>query len=82
MIRRTSKQKEDAQRDVEGSFKVFYDYLRPVTKKEAYACDITYVTNNELGFDYLRDNTAYDASQIVQRPFHYAIIDEVDSILD
>ena len=72
---------EDDERDIEGSFKVFYDYLRPATKKEAYACDITYITNNELGFDYLRDNTAYDASQIVQRPFHYAIIDEVDSIL-
>ncbi len=73
--------KEDAERDAEGFFKVFYDYLRPATKKEAYACDITYVTNNELGFDYLRDNTAYDASQIVQRGHHYAIIDEVDSIL-
>ncbi len=73
--------KEDAERDVAGAFKVFYDYLRPVTKKEAYACDITYVTNNELGFDYLRDNTAYDAAQIVQRGHHYAIIDEVDSIL-
>ncbi len=72
---------EDAERDSEGSFKVFYDYLRPVTKKEAYASDIAYVTNNELGFDYLRDNTAYDASQIVQRKYHYAIIDEVDSIL-
>ena len=72
---------EDAERDAEGAFKVFYDYLRPVTKKEAYAADITYVTNNELGFDYLRDNTAYDASQIVQRGHHYAIIDEVDSIL-
>ncbi|MCX6790224.1 MAG: preprotein translocase subunit SecA [Candidatus Kaiserbacteria bacterium] len=72
---------EDAERDVEGSFKVFYDYLRPVSKKEAYAADITYVTNNELGFDYLRDNTAYDASQIMQRGHHYAIIDEVDSIL-
>ncbi|HCR52278.1 TPA: preprotein translocase subunit SecA [Candidatus Kaiserbacteria bacterium] len=74
-------QKEDTERDAEGSFKVFYDYLRPVTKKEAYACDVTYVTNNELGFDYLRDNTAYDASQIVQRAYHYAIVDEVDSIL-
>ncbi|MEK7515599.1 MAG: preprotein translocase subunit SecA, partial [Patescibacteria group bacterium] len=72
---------EDKERDAEGSFKVFYDYLRPATKKEAYACDITYITNNELGFDYLRDNTAYDAGQIVQRPFHYAIVDEVDSIL-
>ena len=72
---------EDAERDAAGSFRVFYDYLRPVTKKDAYACDITYVTNNELGFDYLRDNTAYDATQIVQRGHHYAIIDEVDSIL-
>ncbi|HVB19863.1 MAG TPA: preprotein translocase subunit SecA [Candidatus Paceibacterota bacterium] len=72
---------EDAERDAEGSFKVFYDYLRPAGKRDAYAADITYVTNNELGFDYLRDNTAYDASQIVQRGHHYAIIDEVDSIL-
>jgi len=72
---------EDKERDAEGSFKVFYDYLRPATKLDAYAADITYVTNNELGFDYLRDNTAYDASQIMQRGYHYAIIDEVDSIL-
>lgn len=72
---------EDAERDAEGSFRVFYDYLRPAGKRDAYSADITYVTNNELGFDYLRDNTAYDASQIVQRGHHYAIIDEVDSIL-
>jgi preprotein translocase subunit SecA len=72
---------EDEARDELGSFKVFYDYLRPVTKKEAYAADITYATNNELGFDYLRDNTAYDASQLVQRGHHYAIVDEIDSIL-
>ncbi len=72
---------ENAQVDAEGSFKVFYDYLRPATKKEAYAADITYATNNELGFDYLRDNVAYDASQLVQRGHHYAIVDEVDSIL-
>jgi preprotein translocase subunit SecA len=72
---------EDAARDELGSFKVFYDYLRPVSKKEAYAADITYATNNELGFDYLRDNTAYEASQIMQRGHHYAIVDEIDSIL-
>lgn len=72
---------EDKARDEEGSFRVFYDFLRPSTKQEAYACDITYATNNELGFDYLRDNTAYDASQIVQRGHHYAIVDEIDSIL-
>ena len=72
---------EDEARDETGSFRVFYDFLRPVTKKEAYAADITYATNNELGFDYLRDNTAYDEGQIVQRGHHYAIIDEIDSIL-
>ncbi len=80
-IEKKEEKELDSERDAEGSFKVLYDYLRPATKKEAYACDITYVTNNELGFDYLRDNTAYDASQIVQRAYHYAIIDEVDSIL-
>jgi preprotein translocase subunit SecA len=76
-----TKEKNDEQRDEEGSFRVFYEYLRPATKKEAYDADITYVTNNELGFDYLRDNTTYNASQIVHRGYHYAIIDEIDSIL-
>ncbi len=47
----------------------------------AYGCDITYATNNELGFDYLRDNMKYSYDEMVQRPFHYAIVDEVDSIL-
>ncbi len=74
-------QEEDGERDAQGSYKVFYDFLRPATKKEAYAADITYATNNELGFDYLRDNTAYDAAQIVQRGHHFAIVDEIDSIL-
>ena len=50
-------------------------------RKAAYACDITYATNNELGFDYLRDNMKYDRAQMVQRGHHYAIVDEVDSIL-
>ncbi|MFZ9108232.1 MAG: preprotein translocase subunit SecA, partial [Burkholderiaceae bacterium] len=50
-------------------------------KQAAYACDITYGTNNEFGFDYLRDNMVYAASERVQRPLHYAIVDEVDSIL-
>jgi preprotein translocase subunit SecA len=50
-------------------------------KREAYNSDITYATNNELGFDYLRDNMKYSREQMVQRPFHYAIVDEVDSIL-
>ena len=55
--------------------------LRPVNRREAYAADITYGTNNEFGFDYLRDNMVYDLSQMVQRGHHYAIVDEVDSIL-
>ncbi|WP_336276388.1 preprotein translocase subunit SecA [Bartonella sp. CB178] len=50
-------------------------------RQAAYACDITYATNNELGFDYLRDNMAFDRSKMVQRGHNYAIIDEVDSIL-
>ncbi len=50
-------------------------------RREAYNCDITYVTNNELGFDYLRDNMVIYKEQLVQRGLHYAIIDEVDSVL-
>ncbi len=50
-------------------------------RKAAYACDITYATNNELGFDYLRDNMKYVREAMVHRPFHYAVVDEVDSIL-
>jgi preprotein translocase subunit SecA len=50
-------------------------------RKEAYNCDITYATNNELGFDYLRDNMKFVREMMVHRPFHYAIVDEVDSIL-
>ncbi|MBB6014773.1 preprotein translocase subunit SecA [Aquamicrobium lusatiense] len=50
-------------------------------RRDAYACDITYATNNELGFDYLRDNMKYDRAQMVQRGHNYAIVDEVDSIL-
>ncbi len=55
--------------------------LRPVSRREAYRADITYGTNNEFGFDYLRDNMVRDLSDCVQRELHYAIIDEVDNIL-
>lgn len=71
----------DDTRDVNGSFKIVYDFLRPCTRKEAYATDITYGTNNEYGFDYLRDNIEFEASNLRQRDHVYAIIDEVDSIL-
>src|SRR5213083_586605 len=56
-------------------------HLRPATKKEAYEADITYATNSELAFDYLRDNMARDLAQCMQRELNYAIVDEVDSIL-
>ncbi len=55
--------------------------FRVVSRKEAYDCDITYGTNNEFGFDYLRDNMVSDLSKMVQRDFYYSIVDEVDSIL-
>ena len=55
--------------------------MKPAEKKKAYACDITYGTNNEFGFDYLRDNMVVYENQLVQRKLHYAIIDEIDSIL-
>ena len=65
---------------VEGSKKGF-ENLRPITRQEAYEADITYGTNSEFGFDYLRDAMAPDASNRVQRERHYAIVDEVDNIL-
>jgi len=58
-----------------------WPHFRPVTRRDAYAADITYGTNNEFGFDYLRDNMVLDMSQKVQRPLHFAIVDEVDNIL-
>src|SRR5947209_2996802 len=56
-------------------------HLRPIDRKQAYQCDITYGTNSEFGFDYLRDNLALDMADTVQRGHHYAIVDEVDNIL-
>ncbi len=55
--------------------------MSPAQRKKNYACDITYATNSELGFDYLRDNMATDIEEVVQREFNYCVIDEVDSIL-
>ncbi len=60
---------------------VILNSMNSEERRAAYACDITYVTNNELGFDYLRDNMAIYKEQLVQRGLHYAIIDEVDSVL-
>lgn len=67
--------------DAVSSFKVDYDNLRTITRKEAYAADITYGTNNEYGFDYLRDNLATTIDGVVQRGHVFALVDEIDSIL-
>jgi len=58
-----------------------FEKLQPITRQQAYGCDITYGTNNEFGFDYLRDNMVQSLSRVTQRELHYAIIDEVDNIL-
>ena len=77
----SERQASDKERDELGGFKVVETYLRPSTRKEVYAADITYGTNNEFGFDYLRDNMVYDLDTKSQREFNFAIVDEVDSIL-
>ncbi|MDI9325359.1 MAG: preprotein translocase subunit SecA [Alphaproteobacteria bacterium] len=71
----------DEKRDAEGDYKIVYEFLRPCSRAEAYAADITYGTNNEYAFDYLRDNIEYNKGSVSQRGHVYAIIDEVDSIL-
>jgi len=71
----------DSIRDEVGAFKVVHEFMRPVSKREAYEADITYGTNNEFGFDYLRDNITYAPQDLVQRGYNYAIVDEIDSIL-
>ncbi len=80
------KQEEEDLQDKEGGFKVMHDFLKPCTRKEAYAADITYGTNNEYGFDYLRDNLEYESANLRQRlpqdgGYNFAIVDEIDSIL-
>ena len=71
----------DKERDAKGMYKVENEFLERCSRQEAYACDITYGTNNEFGFDYLRDNMVQNKNEMSQRPFYFAIVDEVDSIL-
>jgi preprotein translocase subunit SecA len=75
------KQEDEKVQDEQGSFKVVHEFLRKVSREEAYAADITYGTNNEYGFDYLRDNLEYDPAKIRQKNHYFAIVDEIDSIL-
>ncbi len=71
----------DTARDEQGAYHIEHEFLSPCSKREAYACDITYGTNNEYGFDYLRDNIAFRSEDLAQREYAYAIVDEIDSIL-
>ncbi|MBI2052797.1 MAG: preprotein translocase subunit SecA [Candidatus Ryanbacteria bacterium] len=71
----------DKTRDELGSFRVMHEFLKPCSRQEAYRADITYGTNNEFGFDWLRDNLVFSPMDLAQREHHYAIVDEVDSIL-
>ncbi len=80
-VQEENESEEDKLRDKLGSFKVVEKYLRPSSRKQAYECDIIYGTNNEFGFDYLRDNMAHSLDKMVQKGHYYAIIDEVDSVL-
>ncbi|MFP4616675.1 MAG: preprotein translocase subunit SecA [Candidatus Paceibacterota bacterium] len=76
-----AREEKDKERDEKGSFKVVDDFLRSVNRRDAYQADVTYGTDNEFGFDYLRDNTEKDPEKLRQREFNYAIVDEVDSVL-
>ncbi len=77
----TQNTEEDEERDELGSFKVVHEFLRPCTRREAYGADITYGTNNEFGFDYLRDNIEYETGSLRQRGHNFVVVDEIDSIL-
>ncbi|HEY4495084.1 MAG TPA: preprotein translocase subunit SecA, partial [Candidatus Paceibacterota bacterium] len=72
---------QDSARDETGGFKIIHEFLRPAGKLDVYGCDVVYGTNTEFGFDYLRDNIVSDISQIISPERHFAIVDEVDSIL-
>ena len=71
----------DPEYDDDTQYDLRLKHFRRIPRREAYYCDITYGTNNEFGFDYLRDNMVYTLDQAVQRDLHYAIVDEIDSIL-
>ncbi|PIP87088.1 preprotein translocase subunit SecA [Candidatus Campbellbacteria bacterium CG22_combo_CG10-13_8_21_14_all_36_13] len=74
-------EEKDVERDEQGYFKVVHEFLKPCSRRESYAADITYGTNSEFGFDYLRDNISYKEEDLRQRDLNFAIIDEIDSIL-
>jgi len=74
-------EEKEKMRDELGAFYIVEDFLEPCSRKDAYLADVTYGTNNEFGFDYLRDNMVYRLDQQAQRGFNFCIVDEIDSIL-
>jgi preprotein translocase subunit SecA len=78
---KTYKDEFDEERDEVGSFRVVYEFLKPCERQESYQADITYGTNSEFGFDYLRDNIVQNKEGLRQRDLVFAIVDEIDSIL-
>jgi len=72
---------EDKERDTKGSYKIVHEFLKPCGRVEAYEADITYGTNSEFGFDYLRDNLEYRFESVRQKRHNFAVVDEIDSIL-
>lgn len=77
----SKEQVADEERDEKGSFKVVHEFLKSCSRIEAYEADITYGTNSEFGFDYLRDNLEYKYESVRQKKHNFAIVDEIDSIL-
>ena len=77
----SAKASADEERDEKGSFHIVHEFLKPCSRVEAYEADITYGTNSEFGFDYLRDNLEYKYEKVRQKKHHFAIVDEIDSIL-
>ncbi len=72
---------KDKERDEKGSFHIVHEFLKPCSRVEAYEANITYGTNSEFGFDYLRDNLEYEYQKVRQKRHNFAIVDEIDSIL-
>lgn len=76
-----SDDEKDKERDEKGSYHIVHEFLKPVSRIEAYEADITYGTNSEFGFDYLRDNLEYEYGKVRQKQHNFAVVDEIDSIL-
>lgn len=80
-IKNQESSKEDKERDEKGAFHIVREFLKPCSRIEAYEANITYGTNSEFGFDYLRDNLEYEWLKVRQKEHNFAIVDEIDSIL-